>query len=163
MIANFLRVEASELEEYKRFSELLENRVYSEEIEDDPNFIDIGKSWTGIIFLLTGQNFENATGGLSRIFFSGELIDKEQDLGYGPAHYLNSDEVKSLNDTISKIELEDLKSKFNTKRMTELEIYPQVWDRGDSEFEYLSENFVKLKEFYSEAVQNNQAVIMILN
>ena len=69
MIGNFLRVSSAELEEYLKDSSLLENRIYDEECEDeDPNMIDIDKSWDGIIFLLTGQSFENSDHPLTRVY-----------------------------------------------------------------------------------------------
>lgn len=163
MIANFLRVSDSELEEYKKDSQLLEDRIYSDEIDADPNFIEIDKSWDGIIYLLTGKNVENATGELLKVIFSGQLIDEEQDLGYGPAHYLKSEEVKELSRRISEIGIEELKQKFKPDEMTKLEVYPLIWDEGETAFEYLSENFEDLKKFYSEASNSNQSIISIIN
>ena len=34
---------------------------------------------------------------LAKIFFSGQLVDENQNLGYGPAHYLTRYQVKELN------------------------------------------------------------------
>jgi len=55
MIGNLFRVKKTELEEYLKNSTLLEERIYSDEM-DDPHSIDIDKSWDGIIFLLTGES-----------------------------------------------------------------------------------------------------------
>lgn len=160
MIANLLRVTTAELETYLLDSSLLEGRIYSEEAAEDQNLIDVDKAWDGIILLLTGQNIQNADHPLVQVLFSGQLIDEEQDLGYGPGHYLTSDQVKDLNEKISKITTEDLKLKYNSKQMNELDVYP-IWD--EDSFDYLDENFKLLQQTYAEAANKEQAIITFLN
>jgi len=55
MTVTFLRVSKNELKECIENSELLEERVFNDEIDDDDNFLDIDKSWDGISFLSTGS------------------------------------------------------------------------------------------------------------
>ena len=163
MIANFLRVSRAELEEYLKDSDLLENRVYNEESNsEDSNPIDIDKSWEGILFLLTGQNFQTTHHPLARILFSGQIIDQEQDLGYGPAHFLTPEEVKDLNEKISKITTDNLRKKYDLKKMTELEIYPNNWEEENMS-DYLIDYFEIVQEIFAEASKNNQAIITFLN
>lgn len=169
MICNLLRVPEAELESYLADSSLLESTVYSDEPEEETGvenekLIDIDKAWDGILFLLTGSGFANAAHPLARIFFSGQIIDEEQDLGYGPAHYLTPAQVSELNDEISNITVDSLRQKYNPKRMTELEVYPAMWENdGDEEFEYLSQYFTNVQEFYAEAAKNGEAVVTFLN
>jgi len=163
MIGNLLRVAESELEEYLKDSSLLEDRIYGESKTADESLVDIDKSWDGIIFLLTGQNIENANHPLVKVLFSGQLIDEEQDLGYGPAHYLTPEQVKELNNQISKITIADLKQKFDPNKMTELEVYPTIWEEGDDAFEYVADSFSTLQNFYAEAAKNGEAIITFLN
>ena len=158
----FLRVSKDELKEYIENSELLEERVFSEDIDEDDNLLDLQKSWDGIAFLLTGKGATEASGELSNIMFSDKLIDEEQDMGYGPACYVESDEVKNLNNIISKISIEELKEKFDPNKMNQLELYPGDWDR-EEELEYLIENFKELQAFYQKATNENQAIIMMLS
>ena len=101
MICTLIRVSATELEAYQKDSSLLAERINKE--ADDPNFYDIDKSWDGIIYLLTGSNSSDTSQYLSRIIFSGQLIDKEQNLGTGPAHYLTPQQVKDIHDQIKEI------------------------------------------------------------
>lgn len=162
MIGNLLRVTKTELEEYLKDSSLLENRIYPEDDVEDPNLVDIDKSWDGIIFLLTGQNFDNATHPLAKVLFSGQIIDEEQDLGYGPGQYLTPEQVKELNEEISKISIEELSKKYDAKRMTELEVYPNIWENED-EVNYLIEYFHKIQEVYAEASKNDEAIITFIN
>ncbi|MBS1667629.1 MAG: YfbM family protein [Bacteroidetes bacterium] len=164
MIGNLLRVTKAELDDYLKDSSLLESSIYDEETdEENPNLVDIDKSWDGIVFLLTGQGIANAEHPLLRVLFSGQIIDEEQDLGYGPAHYLTPEQVAELNNQIAKITIADLKQKYDPKKMTELEVYPTIWDEGDQAFAYLSEYFVTVQQVYFEATKNGEAIITFLN
>ena len=162
MIGNLLRVTKSELEDYLKDSSLLEDKIYDDETENE-NLVDIDKSWDGIIFLLTGQSFANTEHNLVRVLFSGQLIDEEQDLGYGPAHYLTPEQVAELNNEISKITIADLKQKFNPKKMTEQEVYPTIWDEGDDAFDYIADGFSTLQNVFADATKNGDAIITFLN
>jgi len=165
MIGNLLRVTKTELEDYLKDSSLLEARVYDDKSEiEDQALVDIDKSWDGIIFLLTGHNI--ATGGhhpLVKVLFSGQFIDEEQDLGYGPAHYLTHEQVMDLNNQISKITLAELKQKFDPEKMTELDIYPTIWNEGDEAFDYVADGFLILQGVYAKASKNGEAIITFLN
>jgi len=163
MIGNLLRVSRTELEEYLKDSQLLENRIYDDESEEgDPNLVDIDKAWDGIIFLLTGQNLENSNHPLTAVLFSGQFIDEEQDLGYGPGQYLTPEQVKELNDKISSITTVELNKKYDAKRMTELEVYPNVWE-NDDEVNYLTGYFQTIQEVFAEASKKDEAIITFLN
>lgn len=161
MIANFLRVSESELNDYLKDSSLLEDNIYNE--EENSNLTDIDKSWGGILFLLTGQGLEELEHPLSRILFSGELIDEDQDLGYSPAHYLTVLEVKEIYDEISKITPEELRGRYDAEKMEQLGIYPNIWDDNEESVDYLLDNYNDVLEVYSEAVKNNQAIITFIN
>ena len=162
MIGNLLRVSKSELEDFLKDSSLLENKIYDDETGNG-NLADIDKSWDGIIFLLTGQGLATAEHNLVRVLFSGQIIDEEQDLGYGPAHYLTPEQVDELNNEISIITITDLKQKFNPEKMTELEVYPSIWDEGDDAFDYLADGFTTLQNVFASAAKNGEAVITFLN
>lgn len=158
---NLLRVQKSELDSYLIRSELLESRVYSDEIESDKAYIDIDKSWDGIIFLLTGSASQDADHQLLKIFFSNQLVDENQDLGYGPAHYLNQDQVKKIYSQIEGIGISELESKFNPELMNQKNVYPEIWDENEG-LGYLIENYMELREFFYLANRNEEAVITIL-
>lgn len=167
MIGNLLRVTKAELDAYLEDSSLLEDKIYNDDVnEDEPEnekFVDIDKTWDGIIFLLTGQSLDTAEHRFTRILFSGQLIDEDQDLGMGPAHYLTPDEVVELNNEISIITAADLKQKFNPEKMNELQIYPSIWDEGDDAFDYLIEGFLSVQYIFAEAAKNNEAIITFIN
>jgi hypothetical protein len=161
MIGNLLRVTKAELESYLLDSSLLEDRIYNEEAGGNPSLIDIDKSWEGILFLLTGQNLATLNHHLGRVFFSGQTIDKEQDLGYGPGQYLTPEEVKEINVELSAITVEEITKRFDPRRMTELEIYPNAWE-GDGILNYLLDYFKEVQVTYSVAARNNEGIIVFL-
>ncbi|KQS90266.1 hypothetical protein ASG21_13695 [Chryseobacterium sp. Leaf394] len=162
MIGNLLRVKESELEEYFRDSTLLEAIIYKDE-SDNENLTDIDKAWEGIIFLLTGEGIASSEHRLTRILFSGQFIDEEQDLGYGPAHFLRPDEVLELSEEISKITIEDLKQRFDPEKMSEEGIYPEIWDEEEDAFNYLAEEFIAVQKTFAEAASNGEAIITFIN
>jgi hypothetical protein len=158
MIAYLLRVSPAELDAYRSDSTLLEDRVNKDTAGEDPSFYDIDKSWDGIIYLLTGSNSSDSSQPLSRIFFSGQLIDKQQDLGTGPAHYLEPREVAELHTAIGNIEPPMLKARFNAAHMKEVGVYPNVWDHEDTA-DYLTEYFETVQEVFATAASRREAVI----
>jgi hypothetical protein len=158
----FISVSQSDLERFKKDSQLLEDFVYGDDQIDENNYLDIDKAWDGILFLLTGGGIARPNGKLSRIIDSGQYIDEDQELGYGPACYLTMDEVKEISKLIEEISEEELKARFNPKKMTELQVYPDIWEDDDSAFEYLSEYFMELKSFYKKAAENGYAVISVI-
>ncbi|KFF24637.1 hypothetical protein IW16_20195 [Chryseobacterium vrystaatense] len=163
MIGNLLRIKESELVAYLKDSSLLRDRIYSEDANSE-NLVDIDKAWDGIIFLLTGRNlFDAYDHPLSKILFSGQIIDEEQDLGYGPAHYSTPEQVSELNSQISVITMDSLKPNFDPKKMTESDVYPSIWDEGDDAFDYLADGFSTVQKVYAEAAKNGEAVITFLN
>lgn len=162
MIGNLLRVTKSELQEYLKNSSLLEEKIYDDETENE-NLVDIDKSWDGIIYLLTEQSLATAEHNLVKVLFSGQLISEEQDLGYGPAHYLTPEQVAELNNEISAIKIDDLKEKFDPEKMNKLEIYPAIWDEGDDAFDYVADGFLTLQNVFAHATKNGEAIITFLN
>ena len=163
MVANLLRVSGAELETYLSDSIQLEERIYTKAEQEGSSLVDIDKSWDGILFLLTGKGLSDASHPLARVLFSGQLIDEEQDLGYGPAHYLTPEQVQEVNNEIAALSKEDLRGRFDAGRMTELEIYPGIWDEGDDAFDYVADNFQSLQQLYADAARKQETVIAWLS
>ena len=165
MIGNYLRVSRSELEEYLNDSSKLEDRVYNEESQNDKNLIDVDKSWEGLFFLLTGASVENldeAKEPLCWTLNTSQIIDPDQDLGYGPASYTTIEQTKEVSVALNKLTTDELRNRYDGNLMMKLGIYPEIWDEIES-LEYLIENFKALKEFYNKAAVENQAVIIFVN
>jgi hypothetical protein len=139
--------------------------VYSEDSESAGDLLDIDKSWEAIFYLLTGHpvaELEEAKPPLSWTLFSGQVIDEEQDMGYGPAQYLTTGQVKQLNKELDKISSETLREKYDGKKMDAAGIYPEVWSETES-LDYVLDYYEQLKEFYKTAEKENKAVITFIN
>jgi len=166
MIGNLLRVSNDELESYLRDSKLLEERVYSDDADiDDQNPIDIDKSWDGIHFLLTGKTLDEINSAdplLSSIVFGDQPLDENQDMGYGPARYNTKEQVRQITKVFEELPITKLKEQYDAKKMSELEIYPTIWDEPEA-FDYIVEYYEKLKQFYQTAAASNQEVVAYIN
>jgi hypothetical protein len=165
MIGNLFRVTPKDLEEILKDSSQLENKVDSEDSDSMNDLLGIDKSWEAIFYLLTGHpvaEIEDAKPPLSWALFSGQIVDEEQDMGYGPAHYLTSEQVKQLNKELDMITSDHLRRKYDGKKMNAAGIYPQVWDEPES-LDYVLDNFEQLKAFYKTAERENKAVITFID
>lgn len=162
MICFLLRTTSDELESYLKDSSLLITKIESSSTTQDSNLVDIEKSWDGINCLLTGSIVGGSEHPLEKVLFSMQYVDVNQDLGYGPANYVTSIQVKAINEEISKITDEQLKSRFDSKLMEELEIYPNDWENPDI-INYLIDNFKIIQQFYDDAAKNDQVVITFLS
>lgn len=159
MTCNLLRVTSEELEAYLTDSTLLADRLNKE--ADDACLYDIDKAWDGIVYLLTGKTSSDADSPLSRIIFSRQLVDKNQNLGSGPAHYLLPEEVAILNNQIAIIHTDELRPRFNPAEMKEIGVYPNAWDHEDA-LDYLVEYFETIQEVFSLAAERNEAIITFI-
>lgn len=165
MIGNVIRVSQEELNGFLNNSETLENKIYADESYEAEWFLDLDKSWDGINYILTGEiigGLENEPNALQRALFSFQIIDEGQDLGYGPAQYLNPNQVKETYSELEKITDDVLKSKINGSEMNEIGIYPEIWTESESH-EFLIDSFKEFKEFYKKASENSEAIITYLN
>ncbi|WP_258100815.1 YfbM family protein [Marinoscillum pacificum] len=167
MIGSFIRLSEKELNEIKNDSELLESKAFAEDAFDADWMLDVDKSWEGLHYLLTGQSLADSEvdgypdGIRSKIVFSNQFVDPEQDLGYGPAHYLTASQVKQADEELSKMNLEVLRKNIDWSDMQARNVYPQIWQESEGP-EYLFENFTDLKEFVKKAAEENEALISFI-
>lgn len=163
MILSLMRISEEDLNNYLKDSTLLEKDFYADHsLEEELKLIDLDKSWDGILYLLNGEGMAGAGEGLSCLLLSGQLVDKEQDLGYGPAHYLTPIEVQQYYQELSNWTTQDLQNRFDPEDMTARGIYPSIqWDA--SELEYLMVNVSLMQEFYAKAAAEGEAVISVIS
>jgi Domain of unknown function (DUF1877) len=162
MIGCLVRVSGEQLtsflEDVSAFEEMLFSDEEGKENLDDKT-IDVDKSWEALTFLLATDG-SGSKKLLNKTLFSGNLMNEEQDLGYGPAHYLVPEDVNVLNGLLCTISDDDFMKKYDPDQMTE--IYPSCWDNSTDSKEYILEMFQLLKEFYSNAAAKDEAVITYL-
>lgn len=163
MTLHYIRISPGTLENYLQDPTLLQQDYFTEEgVKEAANVYDIDKSWDGIIYLLTGKNSSDTSEPLSRLMFSNQLIDERQDLGTGPAHFLNPQEVMKLHEQIKTIVPHSLKANFNAAAMKELGVYPNnVWDEEEVD-DYLIEYLEMVQEIFALAAENGEAVITFM-
>jgi hypothetical protein len=164
MVFNYYRLSQNELDTYLKESSLLEDKLSNDNDYnyDNPDYLYIDKSWDGILYLLTGNGFENNTHPLSRVFFTDQIIDENQDLGYGPGMYLNPEQVYDLSRQLSLLTDSEVACKFDAKDMLLKNVYPDIWE-DETTLEYLMEYFSQVRTFFKVASENSQAMIMFMN
>ena len=59
MILNFLRVPSAQLADFKADTHLLETFVYKVDNYGIPQYLDLDKSWGGLLYVMTGQTMED--------------------------------------------------------------------------------------------------------
>jgi len=161
VIAQYLRVSEDELTLYQAKSVFLEKRMKSKSVDAD-HWLDIDQVWSGIIYLLTGNGLEKASGQLLRVIVGTRYIDESLDFGCGPAHYLDACEVQDLYEELSTWDKTKLYERFDVDHMKSLEILPDGCN-DDEAFETLYEYFVKIKAFYHKAAINNEAIVGVMS
>jgi hypothetical protein len=162
MIGVLVRVTKDQLKAFREDSSLFETYVDDEEIFKSERYLDIDKSWEAMLYLLTGHTIatlDELTPPLGLFFFSNQLLDEEQDMGYGPAHYLNPDQVKTVHQALSNISESDFISKYDAGQLNENNVYHESWENGEDDKEYLTTHFQQLKKFYSSAAREQEAII----
>jgi hypothetical protein len=162
MIGILLRITEKQLEEFIADSVLLEEFADADDIEESGNQLYLDKSWDAINFLLTGHSLdsiESAEPPLSGVVFSGQIIDEEQDMGYGPAQYLTPTQVKEINDALVNISSDEFRNRYDPVKLKDKGIYPQSWEDDENEKDYLTNYFNDLKTFYSKAAKEGQAIV----
>jgi len=129
--------------------------------------MDLDKAWHGLHFLFTESDWE---GDFPQGFIvsCGEPMGDE-DVGYGPARSFTPDEVQKIATFLETQNEAGLRQRLDPKKMTELEIYPAIWDRltdpnqADDEWEYLADAFRNLKKFIQETAAKRMALLIYLN
>lgn len=160
MIGNFFAIEEAKAKELMSNPDAIADFIYSEEspIDESEDFLDIDKSWHGIHYILTNDVWEGEPPARD-VILGGEAVG--EDVGYGPARFLNIEEVKNVNSYLSTINSNYIKEKYNPTELENNEIYPNSW--ADEDYDYLVGYFEDLKKFYEKAASENKMVIQYLN
>jgi Domain of unknown function (DUF1877) len=166
MIAYFYRVTNEKLATYLQDSRLLDNDISAEDVErHDPDLIEIDKSWDCILYLLTGNTLDSlelADPLLASVIIGKQVIDEDQDMGYGPANYNDPAQVEEIAAVLTERPGTTLKVVFDPFKMTELELYPGRWDDPGA-WEFIETCYEQLRRFYAIAAKNQQAVITFVS
>jgi hypothetical protein len=161
MIGYLLRIKSAELEQILDDSALLEEKINVAMTDQSPELADLDKSWEALYYLLTGygiSGIDDAQPPLSWTLFSGQEVDPDQDLGYGPGFYVTPEQVKEVDQALQDISQNEMISRFDGPKMNREGIYPEIWDEADT-IDYVLDNFETLKKCYKEAAENGEAIV----
>lgn len=117
---------------------------------DGGRALDLDKAWHGIHFLMTGSG----TRGRAPLDF----------LRTG-RRWVPSVDVRKIRDALAMICDEDLCVAFDPVKMTELRIYPGIWDRSGEEadgLDYLLAHVRGLRAFLDDAVRDGRGMLVDL-
>jgi hypothetical protein len=121
--------------------------------------LDLDKSWHGIHYLLTGELW-GGDGPLADAVLGGDAVGP--DLGYGPARLLRPDRVAAVAQALAEVAQETLTACFVPAVLTEMGVYPQIWDEGQQALDYLLGNYRRLAAFYERAAREGSAVLLAI-
>ncbi|KXU80135.1 YfbM family protein [Aeromonas enteropelogenes] len=161
MIGNYLKLSTEQLEEIVSDPAKAEELVYPDDANYPTEALDINKAWHLIHFLLNGETW-GGEGALSNAVLGGHELP-ETDAGYGPFRYLQASEVKQTSLALAEVSSSDLWSRFDAKKVTAAEIYPTPWAGDDGDRDYILQNFEALKQYFAEAADSGNAMLLYLS
>ena len=125
---------------------------------DPEKSIDIEKAWQGLHFLFTGTGDEGEEPACY-IVKGGEDLDEE---GCGRA--LRPEQVRHFAGFLASLTASELERRYEPKRMTALEIYPdQIWHRTpphEDPLQWLLDTFQELRAFVSRAADAGDGLVI---
>lgn len=162
MIGNFVAVSPKRLAELIADPDSIGSFLYPDDGDSEPeNFLDVDKAWHAIHYTLNGKAWEGEPP-LGWTVVGGTEIG--EDVGYGPARYLTTDQVKAVAEALSTIDAEEFSTRFDPKALGAAEIYPEIWGRDDSEgLEFVLNYYNELRTFYLAAAERGDAALLYIN
>ncbi|WP_036485951.1 YfbM family protein [Myxosarcina sp. GI1] len=137
--------------------------AFSDDLVCSDYYLNIGKDWQAIHFLLTGEaarDRTNTSPPLSNVVLGGTETEYQTD--YGKVRYLKPNEVKEVVEALEQITLNDLRSHFSPEAFNAARIYPNPQPGGWTieELESLLTTYVLLVEFFKEAAKQNNFIFI---
>ncbi len=160
MAACFAAIDSATSARLRSNPDEIEGYLFPDDGDGEPaNYIDVDKAWHGIHYLLTGSA-DAGTPPLSWAILGGSEVG--EDLGYGPARILTSEQVKAISDNLPSEDV--FKASYAPEAMEAAQVYPDViWVRdGDEALDYLVENYKVLVEFYRSAASRGDGAVLWL-
>lgn len=120
--------------------------------EPDEEGLSLEKSWHSLHYLLTGTAGE-APPPLGNAVLGGAAIG--EDMGYGPARFLTSEQVREVATALSGVNIEHLAQRFDA--MPSADIYACA---DEDDFEDMQHYFEQLVRYYTDAAAGGSAMIL---
>jgi hypothetical protein len=160
MIAAYRRISERELTMLRANPDSVDGLLSPEDSEpDDGRHIDLDKSWHAIHYLLTGDPWGGEPPLFNAVLGGTPIGD---DNGYGPARYLTAEQVRQVAVALTAISPENLRSRASLKEMAGADIYSVAPEEGESEWEYITDNYRNLVDFFRNAAAAGDAMLLCM-
>lgn len=133
-------------------------------LQSSKNYLSINKDWHVIHFLLTGEHELNdsyqAQTPLQKAVMGGTETPYEAGSGY--VRYLAPDEVREVAAALAEISEDDLRGRVDFQKLNAMNIYPHPRPGGwnEEEIESVFMSYAELAEFFKEAAQSGDAMLV---
>ena len=156
IIANYTSVTLDELQKLQNYEVDTYEYLYNNE-----NHIDIEKSWDVLKYILTGG--VSVTGSVldNIVPMSFENVLNDEDMGMGPAVYIDVQTVKEMAKELDGVTEEDFKSKIDVEKLSANDILSH-WDFKEI-FEYSYSYFLELQSFFNKSAEDGKYIVVWLD
>ena len=134
-------------------------------LHSNGEYLDIDKTWQIIRYVLTGTAMGCNGNILDNITpYDWNNVINDEDMGMGPAMYINNITVKEISNKLEKFTKENFKENISIEDMVEKQIYPIYEDDDVQEiFEYSYPYFLELKDYFARTSNENKYIIFWLS
>jgi len=150
----------SQFPDAKKYLTRSTQKLAEEKIERKET-LNLHKDWHILHFLLSGS-VEATDELLGQCIVGGrEVFDELGVMSHGPARYFTETDVKAIAEVLADLTEDDLETMWNPSLMDNAGIYGVD---GNEEFDAdrVMQYFESLREFYADAAQKSNAVVMYL-
>jgi hypothetical protein len=147
-----------------RLKKLKEDEIADEieNMEQHFDACDIGKSWDGLHFILTGYSAPNPieNNKLSEAITGIHNFSKNEDADF--VAYTRNDELAAIITAMESVDENTLKERFDPKLLRKHDIYPNIWEDNKKEClcKELMNEFYGLLTFYKNTFKNGLHIVV---
>ncbi|MCD1127029.1 YfbM family protein [Jinshanibacter sp. LJY008] len=130
-----------------------------EELEEHNDTLDIGKMWDGLHFILTDSSASEPLEDdpLSDAIVGIHILDEENFIAA-----IGNNELPPIIEALKQFDLAGSKSRFDPQRLSDAEIYPDIWtsESKASLYAELEQALKELINFYQRCLDSNMHVVV---
>ncbi len=127
---------------------------------EQPKRFSLEKDWHMLHYALTGTAAPGDTW-ISKCILGGrELPDVDGMMGYGPLRYLQAEEVRKISEELARVDPQTLLSRLDKDDAEEKRIYLAHTLDDLHDWDYLPQLFTQFRDFYSDAAQHGNAMLL---
>lgn len=128
--------------------------------EQFPMEFSLAEYWHVMHYLLSGKIW---SGKMPEAFLlDGGSFIGTVDVGYGPARVFDPTETQIIANMLEHKKVEDLIANFDPLQLTDVDIYPQIWDTTPNARSKCMEYFKQLQYFMRHAAENQRGLVVYL-